>query len=380
MSKNYQVFLLILLPFLISCAVSRHSKNEGAINQLTFLSQYSVPYNQQFEKTTIGGLSGIDYNPVKEEYYFISDDRSQFNPARFYKASISIHHDKIDSVIFLQTIFLKDAKGNFYPNSNKDPGHAPDPEALRFDAKNQTFIWSSEGERIVDPQKAILENPAVTEINKDGQYIDTFQLPYQTVMSAKDFGPRQNGVFEGLTFTNDYRNLFVSVEEPLHQDGPRAGTGDSTGIVRFIKWDIASKKPLAQYAYKIDPVAYPPITPSAFKINGISDILSIGKNKFLVIERSYSTGRLACTIKIFLADVEHAENIAGVSSLKNKPDVKMISKRLLLNMDNLGFYIDNIEGVTFGPTLSNGKRSLLFIADNNFNSLEKSQFLLFEID
>ena len=78
--------------------------------------------------------------------------------------------------------------------------------------------------------------------------------------------------------------------------------------------------------------------------------------------------------------MKHAENIAGLSSLKNKPDVKMISKKLLLNMDNLGFYIDNIEGVTFGPKLSNGKRSLIFIADNNFNPLEKSQFLLFEID
>ena len=380
MIKNYPVFSLMLLPFVISCAINRHSKKDIAINQLKFLSKYSVPYNQQFEKTTIGGLSGIDYNPVKEEYYFISDDRSQFNPARFYKASISIHNDKIDSVIFLQTIFLKDAKGNFYPNSNHDPGHAPDPEALRLNAKNKTFTWSSEGERIVNAQNTILENPAVTEVNTEGQYIDTFQLPYQMVMSTRDFGPRQNGVFEGLTFTNDYRDLFVSVEEPLLQDGPRAGTGDSTGIVRFIKWEIGSKKPVAQYAYKVDPVAYPPITPLAFKINGISDILSIGKNQFLVIERSYSTGRLSCTIKIFLADMKHAENIAGLSSLKNKSGVKMISKKLLLNMDNLGFYIDNIEGVTFGPSLSNGKRSLIFIADNNFNPLEKSQFLLFEID
>jgi len=380
MIKNYPVFTLLFLPFLISCAINRHSKNEPPINQLRFLSQYAVPYNQQFEKTTIGGLSGIDYNPEKNEYYFISDDRSEFNPARFYKAAISINKDKIDSVIFLQTIFLKDSHGNFYPGSKVDPAHAPDPEALRFNAKNKTFTWSSEGERIVNAQKTVLENPAVTEVNAEGLYIDTFPLPYQMVMSAKDFGPRQNGVFEGLTFTNDYRDLFVSVEEPLLQDGPRAGTGDSTGLVRFIKWDIASKKPLAQYAYKIDPVAYPAITPSAFKINGISDILSIGKNHFLVIERSYSTGRLACTIKIFLADLKHAENIAGLSSLQNRSGVRMISKKLLLNMDNLGFYIDNIEGVTFGPTLSNGKRSLVFIADNNFNPLENSQVLLFEID
>jgi hypothetical protein len=59
--------------------------------------------------------------------------------------------------------------------------------------------------------------------------------------------------------------------------------------------------------------------------------------------------------------------------------VKFTTKKLLLNMDNLGIYIDNIEGVTFGPKLPDGKSSLLFISDNNFNPLQKTQFLLFEI-
>jgi hypothetical protein len=49
-------------------------------------------------------------------------------------------------------------------------------------------------------------------------------------------------------------------------------------------------------------------------------------------------------------------------------------------MDDLGIYIDNIEGVTFGPRLPNGKRSLIFIADNNFNPLEQAQVLLFEVE
>ena len=48
-------------------------------------------------------------------------------------------------------------------------------------------------------------------------------------------------------------------------------------------------------------------------------------------------------------------------------------------MDDLGIYIDNIEGVTFGPTLPNGHQTLLFVADNNFNPLEQSQLLLFEV-
>ena len=98
------------------------------------------------------------------------------------------------------------------------------------------------------------------------------------------------------------------------------------------------------------------------------------------MERSYSTGRFGCTIKVFLTDISSAENIDSVASLKNKTGLKTATKKLLLNMDNLGIYIDNIEGVTFGPILPDGKRSLLFVSDNNFDFLQKTQFLLFEIE
>ncbi|MBK7559251.1 MAG: esterase-like activity of phytase family protein [Chitinophagaceae bacterium] len=48
-------------------------------------------------------------------------------------------------------------------------------------------------------------------------------------------------------------------------------------------------------------------------------------------------------------------------------------------MDDLGIYTDNLEGITFGPPLPNGNRTLICIADNNFNILEKAQILLFEV-
>lgn len=371
--------LSVAIIFFSSCSANRYNRKSQEITHLKFLSQYVVPYNKDFDKTTIGGLSGIDFDPQEKLYYMISDDRSDKNPARFYTARILISKNKIDSVIFTGVTFLKDQTGNFYPSSRQDPFHTPDPEALRYDPKNNTFIWSSEGERIVNHQRTVLENPSVTEINTQGNYIDTFLLPDQLIMHSTETGPRQNSVFEGVTFDNTYKNLFVSVEEPLYQDGPRAGT-DSTGIIRLIKFDIKTKRPVAQYAYRIDPVAFPPITPGAFKINGISDILWVGQNKLLVLERSYSTGRLACTIKVFLADLSTAKNIENVTSLKNYPDLKTASKKLVLDMDSLGIYIDNIEGVTFGPKLSDGKRSLIFIADNNFNPFEKTQFLLFEIE
>lgn len=374
------VAFLIVLAILSSCHSTRNIGNTTKISDLKFLSEYDVAFNKSFNKTTIGGLSGIDYNPEENEYYLISDDRSDINPTRFYTARIKISKNKIDTVIFTSATFLKNKTGNFYPSSRQDPYHSPDPEALRYDAKNNSFIWSSEGERIVNSKETVLENPAVTKTDLNGNFKDTFQLPAQLIMRATEEGPRQNGVFEGLTFDNTHKNLFVSVEVPLYQDGSPSGPGDSSGIVRIIKFDLKTKKPVAQYAYMIDPVAYPPVTPSSFKINGISDILWLSNNKLLILERSYSTGRLACTIKVFIADISTAENINGIESLKNKPEIKIASKKLLLNIDHLGIYIDNIEGVTFGPKLANGKRSLLFISDNNFNPLEKTQFLLFEIE
>lgn len=371
---------IILLFINFSCSTTRQTVNNEKINHLKFLSEYDVPYNKNFKNTTIGGLSGIDYNPAGKVYYMISDDRSEKNPARFYEATIIINKNKIDSVVFTDVKFLKNNSGNNYPNSNTDPYHTPDPEALRYNSRNNRFIWSSEGERIVKPGKLVLEDPSITEINAEGNYIDTFMLPPQLHMHSIESGPRQNSVFEGVTFADNYTTLFVSVEEPLYDDGQRAGLHDSTGIIRILQFDMKTKKAVTQYAYILDPVAHTPIPQNAYKINGISDILSIGKNKFFVIERSFSTGRIACTIKVFIADVSSAENINNLSSLKNKQELKAATKKLLLNMDDLGIYIDNIEGVTFGPILSDGKRSLLFIADNNFNPLEKTQFLLFEIE
>src|SRR6185437_14242115 len=107
---------------------------------------------------------------------------------------------------------------------------------------------------------------------------------------------------------------------------------------------MATKKATAQYAYQIEPVAYPPFPPGSFKLNGISDILWLGNNQLLVVERSYSTGRISCTIKVFLANISHAQNVNGISSLKNRPEIKLVSKKLLLNMDDLKMGIDNIEG------------------------------------
>ncbi len=349
------------------------------IDSLHFLGEYDVPFAAPFRGTTIGGLSGIDYDPARKVYYLISDDRSEVNPARFYTAAITVSHKGILGIRFTNVTTFKQANGQPYPNAKQDPAHTPDPEALRYNARLDRMVWSSEGERIVTPGKVVLEDPAVTMITRAGKYVDTFKLPSQLHMHETPLGPRQNGVFEGVAFADGGKSLYVSVEEPLYQDGPRAGLKDTATWDRIIKYDVKTRKPVAQYAWHLGPVARAPQPAGAFMINGIPDIMSLGNGRFLLLERSFSMGHLACTIRVYIADLSEASDISAVISLQVAPPIHPIKARLLLNMDSLGRYVDNIEGVTFGPTLPNGHKTLLFVADNNFNPLQKTQFFLFEV-
>ncbi len=122
--------------------------------------------------------------------------------------------------------------------------------------------------------------------------------------------PRLYVFLDCATFTNNYQNLFVSLEEPRYEDGPQASLEPNDAWVRLYKFNVSNGKAVAQYAYKLDPVAYAPNPPGSFMVNGIPDIMDIGNNKLLVMERSFSTGRLACTIKIFMVDLNDAEDIS----------------------------------------------------------------------
>lgn len=368
---------LFILAITICAVVSAQKKS--SISSLRLISEYDLPQNLTFKGTTVGGLSGIDYDHAQGLYYMICDDRSSINAARYYTARIFLNSKKIDSVVFVNVTTLLQKNGNPYPNSKQDPVHTPDPEAMRYNPVRKQMVWSSEGERIVTAKDTVLEDPSITIMSANGKYIDTFSLPENLKMRITENGPRKNGVLEGMSFANGFRTLYVNVEEPLYEDGPRADIMENDPWIRIFKFNTRTKQNTGQYAYKLDPVAYPATPSTAFKVNGVPDILSAGNDKFIVLERSFSTGRLACTVKIFLTDLKGATDITSNPSLKANRVKKPASKKLLLNMDSLGVYIDNIEGATFGPRLANGHRTLLLVADNNFETFQKTQFFLFEV-
>src|SRR6185436_1987777 len=93
-----QILVACLFVF-ASCTSSKHAVTASAdsIPRLKFLDEYDIPNGTQYKGTTIGGLSGIDYDSTSGIYYIISDDRSAINPARFYTAKIHLKENGIDS-------------------------------------------------------------------------------------------------------------------------------------------------------------------------------------------------------------------------------------------------------------------------------------------
>ena len=56
-----------------------------------------------------------------------------------------------------------------------------------------------------------------------------------------------------------------------------------------------------------------------------------------------------------------------------------LEHKKLFDLRKLNVLLDNIEGLTFGPNLSQGDRSLILVSDNNFQTIQKTQILAFRL-
>ena len=102
----------------------------------------------------------------------------------------------------------------------------------------------------------------------------------------------------------------------------------------------------------------------------------------LAMERSFSVGAPGTgnTIKLYTVDFKGATDVDGLDSITGVKKLKTVDKSLLLDLRTLGIPLDNVEGMTLGPRLPDGRRSLVLVSDNNFAASQFTQFLLFALD
>ncbi len=359
--KILKTNLLLLFLSLIIFSCSSLKKTNIETVQLRFLDEYIVSENIIVDETIVGGLSGIDYH--NGIYYLVCDDAS--NP-RYYTATIAINNKKINNITFDKVIKIKDST------------HYLDLEAIRYNASNNKIMITSEGS--INQQK----DPSLFSVNSDGSIDSFFEFPKEFKATSIQ-KPRNNGTLEGLSLSNDKKGYWVAMELPLESDGPEPKVTTTKSPIRITYIDNQTKKPTKQFTILLDKIDKNPL--GDFAVNGLTDILEYKPNQFFIIERSYSSGlgNQGNTIKIFNIDASKASNTLTNGNLINT-DYTPATKKLLFDFESvrgslMDGSIDNIEGITFGPLLENGNKTLLLVADNNFNKHSKqlNQFILLEI-
>ena len=354
-------------------------------SKVRLLGEQIVPFNLAFQGTTVGGLSAIDRDPRTGQYVLISDDRSAINPARFYTAKIDVDGSGIHSVDFTGTHPFLRPDGKTYPTIKDwtatpctasrqvcDRDGTVDPEELRVDPWTGDITWSQEGERILTPQTTLLD-PSIRQAKPDGSYVRQYPLPANERMTADTIGPRQNQTLEGITYAAAGTLLVSELEDPLLQDGadPNATAGALTRITVQSRFGPV----LAQYAYPLDPLFAP--SPSAADTNGVSSMVAydpLDPTRYLMVERAFVTG-VGNKVRVYEIDTKGATNIKDVASIAGKK-IKPVTKKLLVDLDTLGLpKVDNVEGITWGPRLPDGERTLLLVSDNNFNAGQITQVI-----
>ena len=363
----------LLLACCLTLTACGTADTATTVSGLRYLGQMRVWPGATLDGTVIGGLSGISYDPSSQLYYIISDDRSAKNPARFYTARISVSANGIDDVEFVSTHPWLDKGGNPFRPVDVDsqpPVIPPDPEGIAFDPRRQRLYWSSEGERATEN----LDRPALLDTwvriaGLDGGYRGEFVVPPVLDVSAEQSGPRRNHGLEGLALTPSGTYLYAAMEGPGYNDGelPTESSGALTRVTRF---DVDTGKATAQYAYPLDQVRA-----GRGGDNGLTDIVALDDENFLTVERGFGTHAVA---RVFRVEVGDADDVLARGSLTASP-VKPMTKTLLADLSGTPGLapLDNIEGITLGPTLPDGRQSVVMVSDDNFSPTQITQFLLF---
>ena len=341
------------------------------VPRLRLIGETRLPHKMQYQNSTVGGLSGIDFDAASGIVYLLSDDGGSQSPPRFYTARLAMTTDKLGDLEFKVEL-----TGVTYLQGLT----SPDPEAIRWHAPSQSLLWTSEGNAL------LLAPPSLQQTRRDGTLVRTFELP-----AMLGFGPlsgsRINKTLEGLSITPDGQFAWLAMEAALRQDGPEPTLQAPGGPCRFTQMDIATGKAVRQIAYVPDAIPRAPAPATADADNGVVEVLMLDAHRMLVLERAYMAGlgdKDRNALRLYAIDTRQGSDTLNLTALK--PGNHTPAPKTLV-ADFASFpalsRLDNTEGMCWGPNLPGldgkpGKRTLLFVSDDNFNPRQITQFLAFE--
>lgn len=387
----------LLLPLLFLCVAQSFGQHiaGGRKPELLGVARVSGEYRDRsglsgmLETNTpvnaFGGLSAIEYTGQENRYYVLSDrgagDGAASFPCRFHTVEL-VYNERLQRLDFrlLATTLVKDLQGRALTGSLTqlknwvEEGRCPsyDPEGIRI-----LRVADSEPVVVISDEYG----PNIDFFSLDGRMLRSVVIPESFGLSERRPEPFRVGAFtnrglEGVAVSPSFKRIVGAMQGPLVQDGRLENNKCYGTWTRWLVIDAQSGATV-QWAYPLEDES-----------TGVSEVLAIDEDRYLVLERDSLVGAEAKLKRIYLADGSKATDVSSVESLKSglPTGVSSVAKRLLIDLldPRYGFHGGNApekpEGLAWGPKLSDGRRLLMVCFDNDFEPANSTIFAAFAVD
>ena len=333
----------------------------------------------------LGYFSDITYDRARNEWWGLSDRGPGGGTlpyeTRVQRFTIDVASNGAISNFAVQQTIKFSAGGSplngIAPSPSNVLGNAFDPEGFVINPKNGNLLVSDE------------YGPSLVELDRSGNLLRRFTTPANLVpRSASNVpnfasdagntqGKRTNRGFEGLAVSADGKFAYAMLQSAMLDEG--AGDGVHSRIVKF---DTATGLAVAQYAYRMD---------TAAQGRGISALVALGNDKFMVLERNNRGIGVGATLatadkavyEIDLADAVDVSNITLPATGVFAGAVNKVAKVMDLDANTLAALgnksPEKWEGLAVGPKLADGLYLILAGTDNDYSVTQNGSGTQFDV-
>jgi hypothetical protein len=343
----------------------------------------------------LGFFSDIYYDPIRKDWWALSDRGPGGGTLRYetrvhrFKLDVDPASGAISNFQLLKTFILRrggEALDGFAPAVAGPLGAALDPEGIVVHPLTGHLFVSDE------------YGPSLLEFTRFGQLLRRYKLPENilprnagtgVVNHASDegntAGKRTNRGFEGLAISPDGRTVFAMLQSAMLDEG--GGNGAVNRIVAF-DWPRGHVK--AQYAYRME---------GSSQGRGISALVAINNNEFLVLERNnrglgVDANTASPNKKVFRIDLTGATDVssinlatapAGSYTAVTKTATPWLDLALPATLSDpslaalAGVSPEKWEGLAIGPRLNDGSYLVLAGTDNDYSVTQNGSSVQFDV-
>ena len=382
------------LSLLTAGAVAVSAAQAQTVTNVSFVNGITVAANT-LDLTTgstvdrrFGMFSGLFYDPIRGDWWAIGDrgpgGGTLSYDTRISRFTIDVNRatGAISNFQVQQTIKLSNAGGTLNglaPNPITSVGRSFDPEGVVINPVNGNILIADE------------YGPSIVEFNRAGVEVRRFTVPANLVPrnaagtpnfasdAGNTLGRAANRGFEGLAISPDGRFVYATLQSAMLDEANRNGL-----YSRIVKYDMTTGVAVAQYAYKFE---------STGQGRGVSEIVALGNDKFLILERNNRGVGIGADFatadkNVFQIDLSGATDISSIilaGGVLPAGVIPALKSAQIIDLDattlaSLGFKSpEKWEGLAIGPKLDNGKYLILAGTDNDFSVTQNGSNVQFDV-